>query len=348
MTQLVIHTGLPTTGAAVVRDQLAACREPLERAGVALVGKNDAKAWDRAVRLILGGEAPQPLKRLLRGKDDAGTQTVLLSSKSAMRVLTTPRNVAALGTFSRDHGLTTKVVLVVREQLDLLNAMYCRRVIRMETSRSFESFVIGSLDSAGFDLADEFEALQEDGAIQLIAVPYSSIDEHVPAASILEAAELPGQAALTTTVAAAPGSGHEERQLPGPVLVTAARLLHKRLLRLGVVRRRPAGKILAAARQLREHAAEQAWDQATFWGWSPELATSVAQRYDPGNATFAARAWGTTWPDPPATRVMTRLDLPSESPALVSDVMTTIQRVVDELVARPSSRESDESPRRTA
>ncbi len=336
MTQLVIHTGLPTTRAAVVRDQLAACREPLERSGVALVGKDDAVAWDRAFRQILGGEAP--LKRVLRGgggsSSNTGFHTVLLSSKSAMRVLTTPRNVAALGTFSRDNGLTTKVVLVVREQLGLLNAMYCRRVMRMETSRSFQSFVIGAVDSAGFDLADEFEALYDDDAIELVAVPYSRIDEHVPAASILEAAELPGQAALTTSMAAAsPGSGHEDQELPGPVLVTAARLLHKRLIRLGVVRRRPTGKLLAAAHQLRERAAERAWDQATFWGWSPELATSVEQRYGPGNATFAARAWGTTWPDPPPARAMSRLDLPSESPALVSDVMTTIQRVVDELTA---------------
>ena len=51
--------------------------------------------------------------------------------------------------------------------------------------------------------------------------------------------------------------------------------------------------------------------------------------YRAGNAEFAAGAWQDDWPDPPSTRTVDRLALAAQSPALVADVMSTIQRVID-------------------
>lgn len=338
MTQLVIHTGMPLTGADLVRDQLVACREPLERAGVVLVARDGSKAWDRAVRDVLGGEVPRPLIRLSRRKQQEQSHTVLLSSESAARALVSMSNVTALRAFGRDHGLSTKVVLVVREQLQLINEMYCNQVMRLETSASFASFVGETVASAGLELGDQFTALQDSPGIDVFAVPYSRFDGHVAAGVVLAAAGLSEEPALTSTMATATrGSASGSTALPGPVLVTALRLLHKRLTRLGVIRRRPTDQLLAAATVMRERARAEAWDDATFWGWSEELATSAQQHYRPGNEVFAARAWGTVWPDAAPARQQTRLDLPSEPPSRVSDVITMIHRVVDELTAAPPS-----------
>lgn len=334
MTELVIHTGMPLTSISRVRMQLVACREPLERAGVALVGKDGRKAWDRAVRQVLGGEAPPVLKRIIRRKLQSELSTVLLSSKPAAGALASFTNVMALRAFSRDHSVPVKVVLVVREQLDLLNALYCRDVMALETAVSFERFITETIAGTALELGVQYAALLDDTEVQVVAVPYSQLDARLPAAAILAAAGLPGSSALEDSRAAdaAPAPVADDRWLPGPVLLTATRLLHKRLTRLGVVRRRPPEDLVAAAAVMREHAEANGWDDETFWGWSAERAAFVAGHFAPGNAIFAARAWGTPWPDVAPERAPTRQDLAAAPPHVVADAMTMIHRVVDELV----------------
>ncbi len=117
--------------------------------------------------------------------------------------------------------------------------------------------------------------------------------------------------------------------MPGPVLVAATRLLHKRLTRVGLLRTVEPSLVLRAAGQVRERAETQGWDDTTYWGWSADLAADAIQRFQPGNAEFAERAWGTGWPDPPVLREQTRGDLASCRPPLVSDVLQTIQRAVN-------------------
>lgn len=332
MTRLVLHTAMPMTGAAAVRDQLVACREPLERSGVVLVGKDGAIPWDRAVRQVLGGEVPPALRRAIRRRQQTEPRAVLLSAEHAARALTSPPNVTALRILSRDHELATTVVLVVREQLGLLNAIYCATVMRLATSASFESFVTEALACGGLELANPYRALLDDLDISLVAVPYSSLDKQRPAATVLAAAKLPGEdAVMSSRAASEPRSAVEDGWLPGPVLVTATRLLHKRLSRLGAIRRRPAVDLVAVGETMRERAAAGGWDDTTYWGWSEELAQSTQNHYGPGNATFAARAWGTPWPDAFPSLPQTPLDLASHPPTVVSDVMTTIHRLVDDL-----------------
>jgi hypothetical protein len=84
-----------------------------------------------------------------------------------------------------------------------------------------------------------------------------------------------------------------------------------------------------AAAQVREHAETHQWDHTSYWGWTPDGAAEVANRFRPGNAEFARHAWGTDWPDPPVLREQTRIDLAGCPPATVTDVLTTIQLAVD-------------------
>jgi len=97
-------------------------------------------------------------------------RTTLLSSESAGRSLRTTDHVEKLRTLARDNGVTCRVVLVAREQLDHLNAMYCSRVLDMEVYKDFDSFVIKAVGSGRYDLAEELGALLDAPEVELVAV----------------------------------------------------------------------------------------------------------------------------------------------------------------------------------
>jgi hypothetical protein len=190
-----------------------------------------------------------------------------------------------------------RVIVVVREQLDHLNALYCRAVLELTTFTDFASFIISAADSRHHDLAEDLGPLLDASDTELVAVPYSRIP-HGPT-------------------------------VPGPLLVAATRLLHKRLTRVALLKPIEPGSVVRAARQVREHAEAHEWDDTTYWGWSADLGDQAIERFRPGNAEFASRAWGTDWPDPPVLHEQTRTDLASCPPSVVSDVLTTIQKAVD-------------------
>jgi hypothetical protein len=189
-----------------------------------------------------------------------------------------------------------RTIVVVREQLDHLNALYCRAVLELTTFASFEAFVTPALDSGRHDLS-HLGSLLDAPDTELVAVPYSRIE---------------------------PGPS-----IPGPMLVTAIRMLHKRLTRVGAVRPIQRRLVRQAAAQVREHAETHQWDHTPYWGWPPNLAAEVANRFQPGNTDFARRVWRTDWPDLPVPREQTRIDLAGCPPATVTDVLTTIQLAVD-------------------
>jgi len=321
VTQLVVFAGAPLTRARRIHSQLVAWRDRLEHFGMALVPDVRADAWDRIILDV---------------------RTTLLSSESAGRSLRTTDHVEKLRTLARDNGVTCRVVLVVREQLDHLNAMYCSRVLDMEVYKDFDSFVIKAVGSGRYDLAEELGALLDAPEVELVAVPYSRLDRDVPARTILLAAGLSPE---TLDSLPGPADGEltaEDERTPGPVLVAATRLMHKRMSRLGLVHQRDADDLVAAAAQVRRRADEHGWDDTDYWGWSPDLAAEAVERFRAGNAEFARRAWGGEWLDAPAMRDHTKLDLASQRPEVVSDVMTTIQRVVDAMLAGGGSGEDSD------
>lgn len=189
-----------------------------------------------------------------------------------------------------------RVVVVVREQLEHLNALYCQAVLELQTHAAFVSYVIQLVASGRHDLMDEVGPLLADSGTDVVVVPFSRLDADEPSV--------------------------------GPVLVTGTRLLHKRMARLSLVDNAHDGAV-DAARRLRERAASGSWDTQPYWGWTPALADEAVTRFRSGNAELAQRVWGTDWPDPPPQRQRTRLDLAGQPPAIVHDVLVTIQESVD-------------------
>jgi hypothetical protein len=190
-----------------------------------------------------------------------------------------------------------RIVVVVREQLDDLNALYCSAVLGLDTFLDFDSFVVQAIGSGRHDLAEELGPLFETPDTDVVVVPYSRLQDGPV--------------------------------VPGPMLVTAMRWLNKRLTRVGALRPIDPALVVQAAAQVRQHAEAQDWDDTPYWGWSEDLANEAAEHFRPGNDEFARRAWGTEWPDPPVRRDRTRVDLAGCPPAVVSDVLTTIQQAVD-------------------
>jgi hypothetical protein len=190
-----------------------------------------------------------------------------------------------------------RIVVVVREQLDDLNAVYCRAVLDLETFTDFDSFVVEAIGSGHHDFAKELGPLLDAPDKDVVVVPFSRLQD--------------GAA------------------VPGPMLVTAMRWLNKRLTRVGALLPIDPALVVQAAAEVRQHAEAHEWDHTPYWGWSEDLANEAVEHFRPGNDQFARRAWGTEWPDPPVRRDRTRVDLAGCPPAVVSDVLTTIQQAVD-------------------
>jgi hypothetical protein len=194
-------------------------------------------------------------------------------------------------------GSQGRIVIVVREQLDHLNSLYCRAVLALETFESFDSFVDESVASGRHELAEDLAALGDASNTDVVVVPYSH--------------------------------AHPDQATPGPVLMTATRQLHKRLSRARLRRGEDPAYDRRAADRLLERAAAREWDDTTYWGWSKERAAEALEHFGPGNTAFAAR-WGSDRLDAPTLREQTRLDLAGCRPDVVSDVLTTIQQAIDD------------------
>jgi hypothetical protein len=190
-----------------------------------------------------------------------------------------------------------RVVVVVREQLDQLNDRYCRAVLRTFKADGFEAYVDRRLRSGRRNLMQLLQPVLDAPDVEVIGVPFSRLGD--------------------------------ETWTAGPVLITATRLLYKRMIRLG--HGKDSAAAATAVRQLRSRAAEQAWDTESYWGWSPDFAASTAATFQTSNAELAQRLWGSEWPDSPVRRDETPQDLARHPTRVVNDVLQTIQDCIDVL-----------------
>jgi hypothetical protein len=334
MTQLVLHTGTPMTYVPEIQAALVGWREPLSKAGVIVAGQDSTDTWDQAVEKLLSGAPPPPLRKLIRQSVRFGARTVLLSSEAGFRPLRKGRNIEQVTDFAAANELTVRMVVAVREQLDLFNALYCRQVMALETSADFETFVSRAVNSGSYHYAEVFRALLDAENIEVAAVPYSRLSGADPGQVILRESGVEEDVLQGLPTATAGDDAGQAANSPGPVLLAATRLLHKRLIRLGLARDRRPMVFNRAVGLLRANARVNGWDHDEFWGWSAELAASTAESFRHSNAEFAAGAWRSDWPDPPPSRPQTKADLASRSPGVVADVMDSVQRAVELLMAK--------------
>ncbi len=161
--------------------------------------------------------------------------------------------------------------------------------------------------------------------IDLVAVPYGDLRPGVEAKAVLSAAGVgvDDTSGLAMRIA--------DPRLPGPFQVAAARLLFKRLWRLGIFSKVPRLKIDRAARALHQHAESAGWDYGTYWGWDPESRAAALTRYQPGNDELAQTIWARDWGDVWEQHDLTETDLASSDPELLVDLLTSVDTLVRDL-----------------
>lgn len=233
----------------------------------------DANVWDALAQEIAASSA----------------HTALVSSELLAAVATDPQSASALK--KRLHAVADEVTVVflARDQLDLLNSLYCQQVRALEVSCDFDGYVAGSPDLERYDLTS-YEPWYTSDDLDFRALPWdpNAGAEALPALLTLAGIEVDDSQLRT------PDLDTEADQL-GPVGVEANRLLGS-YLRGRFPDFRPGEP---ATRRLRRKASlagqTHGWEADDFWGWTPEQAAEAAARYAAGNEAFARHVWGGEW-----------------------------------------------------
>lgn len=337
MTRLVLHAGAELADGGTAQQDLMAWRADLERLGVVLPGGETPTAWRETGLGLIKPKGSAAATELLARAEESGAEIVLISSDALSDALTSPQEVSALVERASAAGLEVRVVVVVREQIGYINSLYCRRVLGLETARSFLEFATTSVPAHRFDYVAAFGALADTPGVELVAVGYPAVLATGGGRAVLEAAGLSPDA-----LAALPAEGTAVPEPAGPVLVGAVRLLHKRLRRQGGFNEHGKPRLRVVADQLAAHAVSAGWDSEPFWGWDPGLRRRIEEEYKPTDDIFAQFVWGTDWPEPWSAGKPNRADLADLRPPVLRDVFETIQRLLNDLEKHPARMSYDE------
>lgn len=299
MTRLVVHIGAQRTASPGFHKSLFDNAEALLQRGVLIPQSGRHDMSPHAVRHQLlawsfgpDGDHPYDPRVWQTLADELAASpahTALVSSELlgavAADAVTAPQLMERLRMVSDD----VTVVFFARDQLDLLNSLYCQQVRALELTCDFEEYVATSADLDHYDLASL--ALWYGAAdVDFRSLPWdpNAGAEALPALLTVAGIDVDEDTLVT------PELDTEADQL-GPVGVEANRLLGG-YLRGRFPDFRPGA---AATRRLRRKAAlagqGHGFDDDDFWGWSPELAAKAAARYAETNKEFARHTWGGEW-----------------------------------------------------
>lgn len=298
MTRLVVHIGAQQTASPGFHKSLFDNADILLEHGVLVpvAGRHDLVP--RTVRHHLlawsfdpSGDHPYDASgwETLAAEIAASTaDTVLLSSELFAAVAADSVTGQVLRERLRALSDDVTMVFLARDQLGLLNSLYCQQVRAMELTCDFDTYVAESPDVDLYEFATSFAPWYHGGDVRFVAMPWdprSGVDT-LPALLSLADIEVPPGELLPVEV---------EDDQPGPASIEANRLLGSYLR--GRFPDFRSGE--EAARRLRRKAAAATrafgWNNDEFWGWTPAQAAHAAARYAPSNQDFAQQTWGGTW-----------------------------------------------------
>jgi len=330
VTRLVLHAGAEYADSGAIQRDLVSHRAELSASGVVLPARDEPASWRETAAGLLRGE-PEALSLVAQARA-AGAETVLASSDLLADALASPDAAARFAERAAAEDLQVQIVIVVREQVGYINSLYCKRILNLETARGLPEFVAKAVPAHRFDYVASFGAIADTDGLELVALPYPEVRAKGAGRAVVEAAGL-GESLVGVFDAA----GSRFEPLPGPVLLGAVRLLHKRLRSLNSYHEQGKGTLRPLVRQLAEHAAANDWDTTEYWGWDPAMRRAAEEEYRDSNAAFAEFVWGTPWPEPWSVGRPRRVDLADLEPPVLLDVLTTIDALVEQAISRPSN-----------
>lgn len=324
MTKIVLHSAGEIDGPRA-RRQLADSRGVLAEAGMGLPGSDDPAEWSKAARQLLRGTGGDRVSGLLALARDRGLSAVVVSADDLVERLPDATTLKHLRRWARHHDATVSFVVTVEDQVAALNSRYCRAVMQLDWAGSFTDYVDDSAHLAQLDYAARLETLLDGPFDSVVLSRHAAVDD--PAAALLSALAVPDDKVEKLTLAPL----REHQPGTGPLLVAGVRLLTKRMRRLSLFSRYPRPTLLTSVDTLAERARAQQWDSSPFWGWSESRAQAAVQRFARGNEELAHRLWGASWPEPVAGGARNEVDLAAADPALVVDLLDTVDSLVHDL-----------------
>lgn len=251
-------------------------------------------------------------------------KTVLISSESLERLTYSDDGRQKLEKRLTQLSDDITVVYVVRDQLSQLNSLYTQNVKSFRTTERFKQAVRRSLSTGNLNLHRNFRPWYRSQTLTFVAVPFESLTAADPLLGLLEAAKIEVPAERLTSTRS------DANESLGPVGVEAAKLLggYLRGIDPGFTHKSDAAQKvyrLAAGR-----ARENGWCADKFWGWDPELAKHVADRFREPNRRFARAVWGprhsVSMPVDRPQRTASLIDLPPEEINLVESYVASMGR----------------------
>ncbi len=299
MKRIIVHIGVQQSGSRLVPKGLFTNADLLAEHGVLVPMTARHKLSPIAVRHHLlawsfdpDGDHPYDAAvwDTLRAEIDAApADTVLLSSALLAGVAADERTGPLLHDRLRSLSDNVTVALVVREQLGLLNSLYCQGVRFLELTCDFDTYLRDSPDLTICSPAEAFRPWYDGSDVEFLAMPADPADDSDQLGALLSLCRID-----------VPADGlvpyeSSERQELGAVGVEATRLLGT-YLRGRFPDFRPGEP---AARRLRRKAATAAerlgWCTDDFWGWRPQQAADAADRFAASSQQFARQVWHGDW-----------------------------------------------------
>lgn len=324
VTRLVVHIGAQRTASPGFHKSLFDNADTLLQHGVLVPAAGRPDSSPRAVRHQLlawsfdpDGDHPYDATvwdALHEEIAATSAHTVLLSSELFATVAADPASAPLLRNRLRALSDDVTMVLLVRDQLDLLNSLYCQQVRSLELTCDFDGYLADSPDTHVYDFAASFAPWYAADDVSFVAMPWDPRTDEDTLPALLSLVGI-----SVTPDVLVPGDG--EGDLLGPVGIEANRLLGS-YLRGRFPGFRPGEP---AARKLRRKAAaagqSHSWDNDEFWAWSPQQAARAAERYATSNQEFARHVLGGNWDLPaPVDRERNVAELVELGPASVNQV----------------------------
>lgn len=345
MSRLVVFAGTHAAGWPEVHRLLEDTAPALTAARLVVSGAAVRGAGTNNWRRFADSEDDGSIAAACREALSSGADTFLTGSEELEDPMRDPAQVAHLAALAAEVDMELTVLLIVRDQLDYLNALYCERVVQLATAKDFDAFVADPQPSERFDYENAFRALVASPSVRLLALPYLA-DPQDQGRAVLSALDLAVESAADTAAGAA---GPDETgpttqtpttiqtaptsraSTPGPYTIAALRLLHKRFRRNGFMHRLGHRRLVGTAQQLLDDARLGGWDDRPFWGWSPATRAEAIERFEPGNDAFAQAVWARPWGDDWTDGRHTDVDLASSDPETVVALLSAVDQYVTEL-----------------
>lgn len=293
--ELVVHAGTHKTASSYLQNRLFANRQGLADQGVHLDWPGRAGRKHKGLVQAMEEGRPAPWRRYLESAPSTARQ-VLVTAEQFTPAITEPGHLVFLESLAAAHRCRLRVLLVLRDQPDGLNALYAHTVRRLYHHHGFEAYLRQRRRLGGWDVNCHgwLEPLLSRPTIDLLLLPYRSPGggsaPQAPATDpFLMLAGALGWSAPTGGWQ--PASRQAINTQVGRRGIALARRVAALISGHGIDPRslRNTGGVI------REIAEREGWTRDRFQGFDPPTYHRLRSELRPANDALAQKVWGVPW-----------------------------------------------------